>query len=381
MKTVTHIIKSQSFDSDGRLQKWINSLMLNDIKSEVFFVEDDNKKKVRFVNDTKIESVPLFFRKYFKKRKGYIFKIPEYSMKTLQFLKKCDSDILIFHDVQQYLNLLIILFFSLFKEKQIVWDLHELPHPILFKYYFTRKVVKYILENVDVVVYTNNERRDYIYERLKMKENEFFILNNYPNDTYLNEPHSSLPKELKDLRYGLPYILWLGGALQGRNFTTFFEAYKNVSDIFNLVILGRVDDLYIDEVNDFINQEKVYNNFVKQEEMINYIDNAYFSVVLYKNTTPNNYYCEPNRLYQLITRNIPAIVGCNPTMKAIIEKYKAGLILKDDGSDLELMNNAFHTIIKSDTHTELITNMENSTIKDDLTWESQIIYIINKLKS
>lgn len=302
-------------------------------------------------------------------------------MKTLQFLKRNDSDILIFHDVQQYLNLIFILLFSLFKDRKIVWDLHELPHSILLKYSITRRVLKYILENVDVVVYTNNERREYIYERLKMNENEYFILNNYPNDIYLNEPHSSLPTVLKDLRGGLLYILWLGGALQGRNFTTFFEAYKKVSDKFNLVILGRVDDLYKDEVNDLIDQGKIYNDFVKQEEMINYIDNAYFSVVLYKDTTPNNYYCEPNRLYQLITRNIPAIVGCNPTMKAIIEKYKAGIVLKDDGSDLELMNNAFHTIINSDTHTELITNMENSTIKDDLTWESQIIYIINKLKS
>lgn len=74
MKTVTHIIKSQSFDSDGRLQKWINSLMLNDIKSDVFFVEDDNKKVIRLVDDTKVESRPLFFRKYFKKRKGIFLK-------------------------------------------------------------------------------------------------------------------------------------------------------------------------------------------------------------------------------------------------------------------------------------------------------------------
>lgn len=381
MKTVTHIIKSHSFDSDGRLQKWINSLRTNNIESNVFFVEDNNKKGIRFVNGTKVESTPLFFRKYFKKRKGYIFKIPEYSMKTLQFFKKCDSDYLIFHDVQQYLNLIIILFFSLFKEKKIVWDLHELPHPVLFKYSFTRGVLKYILENVDIVVYTNNERREYIYERLKMKENEYFILNNYPNDIYLNEPHSSLPTELKDLRAGLPYILWLGGALQGRNFTTFLEAYKNVSDNYNLVILGRVDDLYKDEVNALIDQGKVYNDFVKQEEMINYIDNAFFSVVLYKANTSNNYYCEPNRLYQLITRGIPAIVGYNPTMKSTIDKYNAGIVLKDDGSDLELMKTAFHTIINSDTHNELIDNMKNSTIKDDLTWESQIIYIINKLKS
>jgi hypothetical protein len=222
MIKISHIIKSPSFESDGRLHKWISSLKANKINSKVFFLEDKNEKRIFSFEEMEIKTISLFFRKYFKKRKGYFLKIPEYSLKTWRYLKHCDCDVLIFHDVQQYLNLLIILIFSICKGKIIVWDLHELPHTVFLKNPITRKVLKYIIEHVDVIVYTNKERRQYIFEKLKMKEKKYFILNNYPNEYYLYKPHTIFPNKLNKLREGLPYILWLGGVWETRNFTTFF---------------------------------------------------------------------------------------------------------------------------------------------------------------
>ena len=381
MIKTSHIIKSSSYHNDGRLQKWIYSLKSHEIDSDVFFLEDKNEKGIRIVNGIEIKTISLFFRKYFKKRKGYFFKIPEYSFKTIRYLNNCNSDILIFHDVQQYLNLLIALSLSISKNKTIVWDLHELPHTAFLKNSLTRNFLRYILEHVDIVVYTNEERRQYIFERLRMKEKKYFILNNYPNDEYLKQPPRALPEELINLRSGLPYILWLGGALKGRNFTSFFESYKKVSNAYNLVILGRIEALYQEEIKSFENKKAIYNSFVKQEEMIDYIDNAFFSVVLYKSTTPNNYYCEPNRLYQLVTRGIPSIVGNNPTMKAIIEKYNGGIVLSDDGTNVSSMDIAFNTITNVEKRHKILENLKNPSIKIELNWNSQFIKLIKELKS
>ena len=133
MIRTSHIIKSPSYHNDGRLQKWIYSFQSHDVYSDVFFLEDKNEKGIKFINGIEIKTISLLVRKYFKKRKGYLFKIPEYSFKTMRYLKNCNSDILIFHDVQQYLNLLITLSLSLSKDKILIWDLHELPHIALLK--------------------------------------------------------------------------------------------------------------------------------------------------------------------------------------------------------------------------------------------------------
>src|SRR5690606_34640251 len=88
-----------------------------------------------------------------------------------------------------------------------------------------------------------------------------------------------------------------------------------------------------------------FNKYVSQEEIISYVDNAMFSVVLYNYDRPNNKYCEPNRLYQLMTRNIPAVVGSNPTMRIIIEELEAGIVLQDDGRNEDVLREAIESML------------------------------------
>lgn len=371
-----HVIKSPSFNTDGRLQKWLSQLRKTKHQSTVFIVEDTNQAYQRPIHEDSIVSVPLFFRKYFKQRKGYAFKVPEYFIKTIKFAKKEKFDVVIFHDVQQYLNVFYFLLKYKKRHFKIVWDLHELPHEFLLKNSWTKQILKFLLNHVDMVVYTNKERRQYIVSKIQgVREKKTYILNNFPDQTFILSPKSIA--QFNTFKNENPYFLWLGAAVDGRNFGTFLEAYKSFSDKFNLVILGKVQSVYKSDLNALKDEGKVFIDFVNQSEILKYIDNSYLSVVLYNSNSANNYLCEPNRLYQLVSRNVPIIVGNNPVMASLVNQYELGYVMEDDGRNkVELIKGINH-VIKN--HDQLVIQSKKVDFSKILSWENQINYIINDL--
>lgn len=373
--TIHHIIKSRSLNSDGRLLKWINSLNENSVNSSVLIIEDRNKSGEVLEGTTKITKIKLLSRKIFKKRKGYFLKVPEYAIKCLRYLIIEQPKIIVFHDVQQYLNLLIsIILVKPISKSKIVWDLHELPHVTLSKFYFTKIVVKFILSRCDLLIYTNEERRKFILKTYNHKENEYFILNNFPNDKFIFSERKSLSRDMEKWLNGEPYILWLGAAIEARNFSSFLSVYNNVKNDYKLIILGNVAEEFSTIIAQLKLNDRVFTDFVDQSKLINYIDNAKFSVVLYKSFTPNNMYCEPNRLYQLLSRNIPIICGNNPPMKKHFNYYKHGVLLPDDGSSHENMAKAFTEIIQNyNLYMSNIPNLNHTLFSWDIQFKELII--------
>lgn len=377
MKRVLHVIKSPSFNSDGRLQKWVGYLKSNNIDSEVLIVEDDNSAKNESLYGLHIFRRSLKSRKLFPKRSGYLFKIPEYFFLVKSFIKKSNSDVLIFHDVQQYLNLFYALAFGVSKSKMIVWDLHELPHKFLLENNLAKKFLRYILNNIDLVIYTNSERRDFIISKIKgVNEKKYFILNNYPETKFIDAEKTPIDIPNIDSK---PYFLWLGAGIKGRNFDSFLSSYNQFKDRFNLVVIGKIDNIYSEKIRLLKSEGKIFNKFVNQGEIIHYIDGAFLSVVLYKSNSANSYYCEPNRLYQLLSRKVPVIVGNNPTMANLVQKLQTGLVLNDDGGNPVELSEKIDQLIEN--YDEVKSNFIGKNISELFSWEMQIDQIINHINA
>jgi len=376
-----HFLKTVSYLSDGRVLKWVNYLQRSGIYSVVSIVEDKNKKSVYQEDNVIVDHNELWFRKFFKKRRGYLFKVFEYLIQTIKQIKKYDkSDFLIFHDVQQYANLFIVIFLGLKGKRRIIWDLHELPHVSLEHFWITRKFIEYILNRVDLIVYTNQERRNYILEKYNVQDQgRFFILNNFPDHHYNQALKNDLPNAVASWLKGRNYILWMGAANDARNFKIFLETFKDFKDRACLVLIGKVLPNFKNEIQELISEGVAYNDFVPQSEIIRYVDNAFFSVVLYKDTSPNNYLCEPNRLYQLVNRNIPCIVGHNPTLKYVIQQTSGGFVLEDDGSSHENMNYAFHEMFED--RNKYSENLRSIAIEKRFCWDNQFELLIHTLRN
>lgn len=371
----THIIKTASFDGDGRLQKWIKSLKQYDIVSEVHIVEDDNKKGVETKLDSQILKNRFISRKFFSKNKGQMFKVPEYGLKFLRELLRNKSEVIVFHDMQQYMNIFIaIVFNGFFKKRFLIWDLHELPHTFLNRFLISRLYLEYILSKVDLLVYTNEERRSYMLDNYKYKEKKYVILNNFPDSEFILLEKQNLPQEVSNWlgkRKNKDYVLWMGAALEGRNFQTLLSVFEKYKDRLNLVIMGNIAQSF-EKRTDLLKEEGVlFNKYVSQDDVIKYVDNAMFSVVLYQSSKPNNFYCEPNRLYQLISRNIPVIVGNNPTMKNIVNKHDSGIVLKDDGSDVAILDLAVSKMLEEGVLESYGNAMNGINKNEEFSWDRQ----------
>jgi len=237
-----------------------------------------------------------------------------------------------------------------------------------------------ILSTVDCLVYTNVERREFMREKFNHREKNFTILNNFPEKSFNLAPIQELPQNVLTWLNGERYILWLGVTNNARNFRSFFSVYsKHYISEFKLIIIGKIDAEFKKDIEHLKDAGRVYNDYVSQEEIIKYIDSAHFSVVLYNATSPNNLYCEPNRLYQLVNRHIPIIVGSNPTMRNIVKAQNAGVVLADDGSSEVLMHDGFKKLL--DGYDDYKVSLLASTYKDTHSIETQFEDVIGTLKA
>ena len=379
-KTVLHFIKTKSILSDGRLLKWIDSLEAANIHSSIVVLEDENDESELIIgNSTKVEKIKLQSRKLFQKKgSGFFLKIPEYSFKSFRRFLSSKEDVVIFHDNQHYLTLMLLFIFKQFNKKKIIWDLHELPHTSLLKFSITRKFLKTVLENCYMVIHTNNQRYEFLHSKIKFTEKNHVILNNYPETEYIQSVKKENSSTINDWLNGEQYILWLGAATKTRCFDTVFEAYKQYSKSYKLIILGATTEEFEQLI--LINNlsTRIWSSYVNQSEIINFIDNASFSIVLYKNNSPNNFYCEPNRVYQLLSRKIPVIVGNNPRLSEMVKNKNFGIVLENDGSNSKSMLEAFDLMIEK--HTYYKETLNNTKFETTFSWEQQFSNVLNCLK-
>lgn len=376
-----HILKTKSLKSDGRVLKWIKSLEGEGYRSSVFVLEDSNNTQQWVEEGNVYQTFRLRWRDFFSKGRGYIFKVPEAAFKILKYIKRSPSSIVVIHDSQHYLVLLILTFFKNYFQKKVIWDLHELPHQAMIRWGIPRYLLRQMLRNTDLLIYTNEHRRNYMIQHIGFNEKNWVILNNHVDKSFRDLPKTTIPSELGNwLGNDRRYILWLGEASVRRNFLTVLESLKqqDFSTPPKIVVLGKVDPEVHAKIVEAEFEGNVYSTFVTQDEMINYIDNASYSIVLYKNVSPNNFYCEPNRLYQLLSRRIPVICGNNPPLASSVREFRGGVVLKDDGSDADILADAIRIMgIERDAFKSSLESKENKIFP---VWENQFGDVLTAIR-
>lgn len=255
-----------------------------------------------------------------------------------------------------------------------IFDLHELPQ-FLAKNKKMIKLYHKIESKSYKLIVANTDRLNYMVEKGLVKNNsKYHILNNFPDEVFLDIPVKSLPERAKTFIGNSEYILMQGG---GHYFRYPLEVLSSIKEHgkYKAIIVGPVAKEYEEKIkNDF--QDIVYiAGYIKQLELTRFIDHAWASLILYRHIDKNHIYCEANRFYQALNRGVPVIVGNNPPMKRIIMETNAGVVLKTDGNQVE-------DIIKG------IRELENSyeyykknaiIVKEKYIWESQTENIKNIL--
>lgn len=227
------------------------------------------------------------------------------------------------------------LFPFLEKTERYIWDLHELPLSFIRGY---RKYIFRIIERKCIkILHANRYRIDYLQTKgLALNENKNVSIRNYPDEYYVSCENSSHLETITS---------WIGdhkyAYVQGLTSVDRYP-FNSVASILEstdlkIIVAGGILDTAYQELK--IKYGNILVNRVLFLDMIDILDtsillrDSIFSIIFYSDSTPNNRYCEPNRLYQAIGLKIPVIVGCNEPMSDIVTKDNIGISLRSFGDD------------------------------------------------
>lgn len=268
-----------------------------------------------------------------------------------------------------------ILITLLVRTKCLIWDLHELPTEFLTPWY-RRLILKYAFHRTKVVVHANSFRLNYLKELGVVKHPErHYVLANYP------EPSDNIYEQTT--RY-LDFVTWKGKRkcvyLQGLNDSS-RAAYETIAAILSIdelyaVVVGNFDEkskekLVLDFSETVLNERVFFVGRIPQVQIASYMRSCDISAVFYKNTRENNYFCDANRFYLAASQGLPVVVGNNPSMRDIIEKYQFGISINNDGDDVEMIKKGLVDLLDRYDYFKKMTE-EN---KEKLLWSSQRLEI------
>jgi hypothetical protein len=360
------VIKTDSLDYDDRVRKEILTIqkLYPNIRFKIFVMLLENIES----EGTTDYGVP--YKSIYSQSRDKYSSAQKKHLKAYEFYRAIKNDLKSF-DAIWCANVETSFVALLVKNKNIIWDLHELPSAYLGNFLY-KSILKFIFKKCSVVVHANPQRIDYLKSINAIADKSKHIaLRNFPNFDDVDE-------KLDDKYY--QFIEWKGEKkcvyLQGLNnegraaFESIVAVLKQPKLV--AVIVGGFDPNIKEKlIQKFGNEELQSRVFfagkIAQLKIPQYIKQCFMSLVFYKNIRHNNLYCEANRFYQAVIMGLPVVAGFNPTMKHLIEKYNFGVSIDDDGSNISKISDGIKKVMENYEY----FHHNNLRYREELLWEKQ----------
>ena len=372
---VLMIINTTGIDYDDRLRKECASIKYLGNIPQIAALEYENKRKKGLTDEgISFNTILLITRKVLPHKRFLIIKSFEMYIKFLIKILICRPNVIWLHNIEMSG---LIPFCWIMKKigfiNKLIWDQHELPANKFFLNNIIKKLFNFLINICDSIVIPNRERRDFLFKKLGKKNisSQFYVIENFVDQRFTSLPKGILPKEVKEWLKGKPYLLAQGGAAPNRYLDEVVEAILSIEEI-QLIVVGPYSDEILyklkNKLGDIVLEKVYFTGLVPQKKLVDFIDHAIASIILYKRDIDNCWLCAPNRLYQALFRGIPVIVGINPPMANLVNKYNCGITLSSDGSKIEDIKNGIIKIIKN----QAVFNENTKHCLDNISWESQM---------
>ncbi len=370
---VLMLIKTTGLDYDDRVRKEALSLYALGYDVRISALEYLNQSGNRKVYEKIFAStISLKSRQWLQRKNGLLVKTIEMYTRFVFSVLKQKPDVIWVHNLE--LGGLVLLFALSRKfgfPKQLIWDQHELPSDRLLKNRLFSRLFAMLINGCDKIIMANTHRRDLIKDILGNHLSVTIeVLNNYPDELFVNLPKVDLPSDVQKWLDGSDYVLAQGGANPNRHLVELVEAIMGLPNI-KLIVVGpyQNDQLeYLKRRFGAIVTDRVYfTGFVPQMQLVPYIDHAKASVVLYSMSIQNSRLCAPNRLYQAVARGVPVIVGVNPPMAEFVNECRCGVVLSSDGGDVDDIQSGIKSLLANWD----FFRRNAQTHQNDVRWESQ----------
>lgn len=213
-------------------------------------------------------------------------------------------------------------------QTKLVYDSHELFNEMAGKSWLEKRI-GYILErllmpHIDHLIVVNSH-----VHRLFTKR-----YGPYPTTVVQNVPEApdwnqAPPQEVLNLRqhFGLApddlLLLYQGGLNPERGLEECIQAVAMLPKTFKLVLIGdgRLKGYLEELVNHLQLEDRVFFfGQVPSEQLLWYTCQADVGLVVYKNTSLNNYYSTPNKIFEYLLAGIPTVASDHPGKRLVAEE-------------------------------------------------------------
>lgn len=363
---VAIIRKTNSLENDDRIRKEVSTLtsLFPNVKFKVLMMRDDNKEEESITSyGLPYKSIRLKSRERYPGGKHLIVKTWDFYSSIKKEIS--DYDVVWSSGDEPTATLLFIY------GKKLVWDLRELPLFLLGNP-IKKAILKHLFNRCEILLHANQYRIDYLAgQNLIKKPSKHVTIRNFPEFETFDTEYDSRYYEIKQWIGNRNCVYLQGLSGDGRAPFESMSAVLNTTELC-AIILGRADDRSKQQIIEKYGEDEVKKricfagnfNVLKIPQ---YMKLCKVSMVFYKNTSPNNYYCEANRLYQAIDAGLPVLVGENPTMKKVVESLNVGISVDTDGSEIEKIKIGLDTLFENCQ--EYSFNI--SKLQNEIKWNSQ----------
>ncbi len=368
-KTVIKIAilrKTNNLENDDRIRKEVDSIkrLFPNVSFKCLVMMDENKAYESVTSyGLPFKSVHMKSRERLASGKHLIAKTWDYYRSVKDEIKDCD---IVWISGNGPAPVILLL-----SGKKIIWDLRELPS-FMMGGSLKKFILKRMFRKCSVLFHANQFRIDYLMRHGYIIEPEKHVpLCNFPEFSEIDPEYDDRYHEVKSWIGERTCVYLQGLSADSRAPVEVISAVME-NPALCAIVLGNCNSETIHSLKEKYGSENLENricfagNF-KVLKVPQYMALCHLSLVFYKDVSPNNYYCEPNRLYQAIVMGLPVVVGANPPMKDVVEKFGVGVCVDTDGRDIELIKDGIRQVL---SNREMYIKNRNS-ITSQLFWPIQ----------
>ncbi|GAB2457552.1 hypothetical protein GCM10027082_05120 [Comamonas humi] len=216
----------------------------------------------------------------------------------------------------------------------VLWDHHELPPTWVLRGGAMTNLFVKAYQAADIVVHANQSRRNYLEEKIGARARRAEIINNYPKVSDLSSEKAI--DALAGMVEKEKFVFLQNSLAENRCGPSIFAAVKQAG--LKIIHAGNVtaaQKAALESKVGGIDQFCIFAGSLSLPEISWLLRRACCTVICYQQTSANQIYCEPNRLYHAMGMGTRIIAGNNPTMAEELENQAEGVVLADDGMDAQ----------------------------------------------
>jgi len=324
-------VKTKSFARDNRVKKEIDSLLEAKVAVDVVvFSNDETPPEYHGVGVKKFRGMKNSAPKSFFVRAVAALYFSGDSLMHARRLEKKDGRRTL-HWVADPVLFPLVLGLRSFCRGGVLWDHHELPPEWIFRSRLIASLFIKAYESAEMVVHANKNRMLYLEERIKRRAKNAKIINNYPREIELLAEKKV--DSLADVAAQGGFIFLQNSISDDRCGPSIFSAIRRCG--LRAIHAGEASDQQLLELEKKVGPIRDFCVFAGSLDLleINWlIKKSLCTIICYKQTSANQKYCEPNRLFHALGLGARVIVGNNPTMVDEVVSYPGAIVLADDGS-------------------------------------------------